>query len=187
MRKRTNNTRNRALFIATAFLLSVFILAVTPYSMFPAKYRDIVITYSEKYDLDPALIFAVIKTESNFNSDAVSHKNARGLMQVTDRTGEWGASVLKIDEFSQDLLYCPEINIEIGCWYMAMLLKEFRGDTDLALAAYNAGSGNVTKWLNDEQLSSSGESLDRIPFGETDRYLKKVKSLSQIYNKLYKF
>ena len=126
--------------------------------LYPYKYEEIVNKYSYEYNLDPLLVLAVIKTESNFNTEAESNKGAKGLMQIMDSTGEWIASKLEVDNFNTNMLYEPEINIEFGCWYLNNLLKEF-GDLSLALAAYNGGSGNVTKWLNDPEYSREGENL----------------------------
>jgi len=151
---------------------------------YPLKYRDLVIKYSERYNLDPYLVLAVIKAESSFRHTAVSRKNARGLMQITEGTGKWSAEKIGLKDYTTDMLFDPEVNINIGCWYLSWLYDEF-GDTDLVLAAYNAGSGNVTKWLNDRELSSTGRSLDRIPFRETEKYLKKVRNSYMIYKKLY--
>lgn len=152
--------------------------------IYPLKYRDLIRKYSERYNLDPYLVLAVIKAESGFRHTAVSRKNARGLMQITEGTGKWSAEKIGLKDFTADMLFDPEININIGCWYLSRLYGEF-GDTDLALAAYNAGSGNVSKWLNDRELSSTGRTLDRIPFKETEKYLKKVRNSYLIYKKLY--
>ena len=82
------------------------------------------------------------------------------------------------------MLFDPEINIEFGCWYLNNLLSEF-DDLSLALAAYNGGSGNVTKWLNDPEYSSDGENLTYIPFKETKKYVDKVSTRYNVYKFLY--
>ena len=153
--------------------------------LYPVKYIDFVRHYSQKYDIDPYLVMAIIKTESSFKPDAVSPKNARGLMQISERTGRWGAERLKLDNYSNESLFSPEINIFIGCWYLSVLYGEFGNNDELVLAAYNGGSGNVTQWLKDPDLSPDGKSLDKIPFKETEQYLKKVKNSHKIYKKLY--
>lgn len=164
----------------------VFVLDNAAMLLYPAKYRNLVQQYSNEYNVDPYLVLAIIKVESNFKPNAVSHKDARGLMQISEKTGNWGADKLGISEYMNEKLFDPEINIYIGCWYLSVLYGEF-GDTDLVLAAYNGGSGNVTQWLKDRSLSASGKSLDRIPFKETDQYLKKVKNSYRIYKKLYEY
>lgn len=152
--------------------------------IYPYNYSEIVNEFSYKYNLDPFLVLAVIKTESNFNEEAESIKGAKGLMQIMDSTGEWIASKIGINNFSPNMLYEPEINIEFGCWYLNNLLNEFE-DLSLALAAYNGGSGNVTKWLNDPEYSNDGESLTYIPFKETKKYVDRVSTRYNIYKFLY--
>lgn len=152
--------------------------------IYPYNHSEIVNKFSYKYNLDPFLVLAVIKTESNFNEEAESTKGAKGLMQIMDSTGEWIASKVGVNNFSPNMLYEPEVNIEFGCWYLNNLLNEFE-DLSLALAAYNGGSGNVTKWLNDPEYSSDGENLTYIPFKETKKYVDRVSTRYNIYKFLY--
>jgi len=153
-------------------------------AVMPYKYSEYVTEYSEKYGLDPVLVSAVIKTESNFEAGAVSSKNAYGLMQITEETAQWAAKKMGLKNFDLENLTDPETNIMIGCWYMKNLEEEF-GSTDLVLAAYNAGRGNVREWLDDPQHSSDGETLTDIPFPETASYIKKVRIYYKIYQFLY--
>ncbi len=174
------------------YLILLVVLLVTVVSildngtklLYPIKYSDLVRQYSQKFNIDPYLVMAIIKVESGFQPEAVSHKKARGLMQIMEKTGKWGADRLQITGYVNEMLFDPETNIYIGCWYISMLFREF-GSTDLVLAAYNGGSGNVTQWLKDSNLSATGKNLDRIPFKETEQYLKKVKRSYGIYKKLY--
>ena len=130
--------------------------------VYPYKYAEYINKYSEEYKLDPYLVLAVIKTESNFDKTAVSKKDAKGLMQIMDTTGEWVAKELNINYFMPSMLFDPDINIKMGCWYLKNLQGEFNNNLDLVLAAYNGGSGNVNKWLSFEEYSSDGENLDYI-------------------------
>lgn len=183
---RKNKARLRYLvFFGATIIIILFLFENTQKAMYPVKYKEYVLEYSAKYDLDPYLVFAMIKVESNFKPDAMSPRNARGLMQITDKTGKWGAGILKLENYTMDSLYNPETNINIGCWYFKSLLKEFWNDMNLALAAYNGGSGNVREWLKDGSLSNTGKSLDRIPFKETESYVKKVDDCLTAYKKLY--
>jgi soluble lytic murein transglycosylase len=109
---------------------------------------------------------------------------ARGLMQITEKTGNWGAEELKLDSYSSEQLFDPETNISIGCWYLSVLFNEFK-NTDLVLAAYNGGSGNVNQWLRDGRLRSSSTGLNGIPYKETEKYVKKVNNSYRIYKRLY--
>lgn len=153
--------------------------------LFPFKYKEIVLKYSEENNIDPRLVLSVIKVESNFKEDAASPKGALGLMQMTTETGSWVAEQLNISDFRVEMLLNPEINIKFGCWYLNNLNEEFN-NLDLVLAAYNGGRGNVKKWLNNEEHSIDGKRLHNIPFKETDKYVKKVKTYYNIYKRLYK-
>lgn len=152
---------------------------------YPLDYFEYIQKYSEQYKLDPHLVAAVIRTESNFKVEARSHKDAHGLMQITEGTALWIAEQMKLTYFEVNDLYTPETNIRMGCWYLDNLRQEFKGDFDLMLAAYNAGRGNVNTWLRDERYSKDGEKLQYIPFKETDKYIKKVKVSYNIYKYIY--
>jgi soluble lytic murein transglycosylase len=171
------------------FLIFFIVILLNLKSIFkyfyPVKYENHIITYSQRYDVDPHLVAAVIRTESNFKEDAISHRGAYGLMQIMPETGVWIAENMKLKDFKMETLNDPEINIAMGCWYLNNLNKEFDGDIDLVLAAYNGGRGNVQKWLKDSEYSKDGETIDNIPFEETDKYVKKVKTNYNIYLKLY--
>lgn len=153
---------------------------------YPLKYSNYVIRYSKEYDLDPYFVMAVIKTESDFKEDVKSNKNAVGLMQITPDTAEWAADKMRVSNFQESMLYDPEFNIRMGCWYLNNLKSEFNNNMDLILAAYNGGSGNVKKWLNDSEHSKDGKNIQYIPFKETDKYIKRVKVSYRVYKYLYK-
>lgn len=170
-------------FIAILFIISNSTTVLR--LVYPLKYEAYVYKYSVQNKLDPYLVFAVIKAESGFDPAALSHKNARGLMQITEKTGSWAARSLKLEQYTMENLYDPEVNIRIGCWYMGRLMKEFNNDVELMIAAYNGGSGNVSDWLKDRNFSQTGLSLEKIPFRETENYVKKVKNYYIIYKRLY--
>ncbi len=144
-------------------------------------YEKYVYCYAAVYDLEPALVFGVIRTESNFDPRATSHQNARGLMQITDETLNWAIAREghEADYRGQDL-YDPEVNIKYGCLILSSLLEEF-ADEETALAAYNAGRGNVLKWLKDSRYSADGKTIRKTPFKETNNYIKKVQKYQTIY------
>lgn len=154
-------------------------------TLYPLNYQEHIIKYSDKYDIDPFLVAAIIRVESKYYTYAMSSKGAMGLMQILPTTGKWAAEEIGITNFNNEMLYNPEINIEIGCWYISKLLKQFNNNIRLIVAAYNGGSGNVSKWLNDPEYSSDGKNLNNIPFKETDQYVEKVIKSYEIYKKLY--
>ncbi|MEW8957104.1 lytic transglycosylase domain-containing protein [Clostridium sp.] len=177
--------KNIALVLAI-LILSMSIMYFAIKIIYPLKYKDTIVEYSKKYDLDPYFVAAVIKAESGFRPNVKSHKNAVGLMQLTDSTAEWVAKEMGMSDFKLEDLKTPEINIAMGCWYLENLNKEFKYDKTLVLAAYNAGRGNVNKWLKDDRYSKDGTTLDFIPFKETDKYIKKVEVNYKIYKFIYK-
>ena len=154
--------------------------------IYPLKYLEIVEKNAETYGLDAVFICSVIHAESRFNKDAVSKKGASGLMQISKITADWAAEELHINNYNYKNIHDPEINILIGCWYLNKLNAQFDGVTDTVLAAYNAGSGNVSGWLTLPEYSSDGKNLYNVPFGETREYIKKVNENLKIYGFLIK-
>lgn len=173
------------LFIIIMALYS-FRFFILPEYIFPKKFSDYVEKYSAEYNVDENLVYAVIHSESGFEIDALSHKEAKGLMQITESTGAWAAEKIGIEDFEISKLYDPDTNIRIGCWYLAELLKQFDGSVSTAIAAYNAGNGKVSEWLSNEKYSSDGITLDTIPYEETLNYVKRVTLIHKIYEYLYK-
>ena len=154
---------------------------------FKKPYSEHVEKYASEYNVSEHFVYAVMFNESRFNSEALSYKGAKGLMQIADITGTWGAEVLEIENFQVEDVFDEETNIKIGCWYLGLLSKQYDSEI-VVLAAYNAGSGNVSKWLADEEYSKDGKSfisLDVIPFKETSQYVKRVKIVNFIYDLLY--
>lgn len=149
--------------------------------LFPVKHMDIINEYSEKYGLEPAFVCAVINTESRFDESAQSHKGARGLMQLMPETVEWAVGEMGYESFDYSRIEEPEVNIEIGCWVLNFLSKQFDSNQELVAAAYNAGIGNVKKWLENSSYSNNGETLHSIPYGETAKYIKKTDLYTKIY------
>ncbi|WP_422486240.1 lytic transglycosylase domain-containing protein [Gudongella sp. DL1XJH-153] len=168
--------------LMTALILILTISAVA--MAYPFVYKDSVMQYSEDYNLDPMLVMGVIKAESNFDKDARSSKDARGLMQIGESTGKWAAEVFGFENYSGDMLYDPDFNIKVGTWYIRQLLDQY-GSEEVALAAYNAGSGNVSHWLLSNDHSNDGVTLHTIPFPETREYVSRVEKNKKAYEFVY--
>ena len=147
---------------------------------YPIKHEKEITNISKQYELDTALVFSVIKVESNFNTSAVSKKGAIGLMQIKPDTAKYIADLKGVSEY--DLLDA-KTNIDFGCYYLRYLLNKFEV-LETALCAYNAGEGNVNLWLVNEQYSKDGKTLEKIPFRETERYVNKTKRARVKYEKL---
>ena len=124
--------------------------------VYPLQYDYMVRQYAYEDHVDPALVAAVILVESKFNQSAASHRGASGLMQIMPDTGKWIAEEMGIKNFTPDQLNDVQTNIRMGTWYLAYLLKEYDGNTVLALAAYNAGRGHVDAVLAGLLASASG-------------------------------
>lgn len=146
-------------------------------------YREYVYPYAEENEVDPLLVFAIIKAESNFKPDAISKSNAKGLMQLMDATAEDVAKKANIN-FELEQLYEPEMNIRLGVIYFSNLMKKYKNVT-LALTAYNAGSGNVDKWIENGTIQKDGSDAENIPFKETNNYVRKILRDYEIYKELY--
>jgi soluble lytic murein transglycosylase len=143
---------------------------------YPLEYEPIVVGHARNYDLDAALIAAVIYRESRFDPDAISESGAIGLMQLLPDTAEGIAEHTGGSRFRVEDLYDPELNVRYGSFYLRRLLTKYGGDLDLALAAYHAGQGNVDEWLR-----AGGE----IEFPETREYVRDVIELRDRYEKAY--
>ena len=143
---------------------------------YPLEYEHLVRGHAENYDLDPALIAAVIYRESRFDPAAVSESGAIGLMQLLPETAEGIALNTGGSEFVVSDLYEPELNVRYGSFYLRRLLRKYGGDLELALAAYHAGQGNVDRWL---------EQGERIGFAETREYVDDVLKARERYEKAY--
>jgi len=142
---------------------------------YPLRYEQIVRGHARNYDLDPALLAAVIYQESKFNANAHSSSGAIGLMQLLPDTAKGIAIHTGGTAFRVDDLYDPEINIRYGAWYLRHLLQKY-GDERTALAAYNAGQDNVDRW----RRAGVG-----IQFSETRAYVSRVEDLKKIYRDAY--
>lgn len=163
-------------------MVVVACILIATYAAFPRKYVKTVTDYSVVYGLDKDLVFAVIKTESDFDPNSRSEKGATGLMQITPLTGEY-ISNRWFDGEEYDL-YDYDDNLRYGCRYLAYLIERFHGEKE-ALAAYNAGEGTVGEWLKNKAYSVDGISLKTIPYEETRSYVKRVLFRRRIYSIAY--
>lgn len=145
--------------------------------------RQMVEEYTEAYGVPEYLVYAVIRTESSFDVNAMSRRGAIGLMQMTPDTFTWMQSKTK-ESLSDEAIYSPNVNIKYGTYYLSYLYYQF-GDWNLVLAAYNAGPGNVTSWLEDSRYSDGAGHLTNIPFEETRNYIQKVNDAVEVYKRLY--
>ena len=187
-----------ALFLVFAFIMtcgsSSYMKELFEKTEYPRNYVEFVRKYSYKYGVDENLIFAIIKAESGFDKNAESKAGAIGLMQIMPVTYEGDMKVpLGFDKSGKEIhkdvytaLRDPQTNITCGTYYFAHWLDYF-GDTETALAAYNAGPGNVKKWLSDPFYTTVDGKLnpDKIPYKETRKYVRRVLSYYERYKEIY--
>jgi soluble lytic murein transglycosylase len=155
-------------------------------TQYPLRYPAIVRGHARNYDIDPALLAAVIYTESRFRPHVRSASGAIGLMQLLPSTAEGIATRTGGTRFVPADLDDPELNVRYGAWYLRHLRQHYAGAPDamrLALAAYNAGMANVDGWL---RRTPAGQPL-RIPaqFAETSAYLARIQHARSVYRRLY--
>lgn len=147
--------------------------------MYKREYAEYVSKYSNEYEIDENLIYALIKVESNFKSNAISRSNAQGLMQLLYSTAEEIAGKNGI-ELTEEKILEPETNINLGTIYISELINKY-DNLEVALAAYNAGSGNVDKWIKNGIIKADGSDIEKIPYKETNTYVRKIMRDYKIY------
>jgi soluble lytic murein transglycosylase len=152
---------------------------------YPQPHRELVVATACEYNIDPYLVFAIIRAESKYQTGAESSVGAKGLMQIMPETARWIAGQLGMTNFDPNQLEDPEINIRMGCWYIANLNKEFDGRTSIVIAAYNAGRGKVKEWVVSDKWDGSFQELERIPFPETREYVHNVLKNYEAYRAIY--
>ena len=185
--------KNKKIFIIIiAILIIVVFLGIFKNKIlkiiYPKTYKEIVSVYSGKYNVEENLVFALIKAESNFNSEAVSHRDAIGVMQIMEETAKDVANKNSIkienENIKQELLKIDN-NINIGTKYLSTLLEKYK-NKEIAVAAYNAGIGTVDGWIQKEIIKSDGSDIENIPYKETNNYVRKILRNYKLYEELYK-
>lgn len=172
-------------FLATAVLLLRHSYHHYLTKVYPMEHAAKINEAAAEFDLPPSLIFAVIHTESSFQEEALSPADAKGLMQLTDDTFRWALSRAgETERYTVEALYDPAINIHYGVYVLALLGEQF-SCRETVLAAYNAGQGRVSGWLQDEALSDDGVTLKAIPYPETAAYVSRVLEAQERYRSLY--
>lgn len=179
-------TRKKLALFAT--LLVIFILLDAPVTwkmMYPVYYKEEIRKSARQYNVDPYLIMAVIQIESKFDKERVSKKGAVGLMQVMPATAEWAIQQAKLSPMAAEYLDEPEVNITLGTWYISFLYEMFDRNPYAVLAAYNAGPGNVKRWLTQGRWDGRYETVGNIPFGETRHYVQRAVYYKHRYTSIY--
>ncbi len=153
---------------------------------YPQGYWASITASARKFGLDPFFVAAIIREESQFRAEALSPAGARGVMQVMPATGEWIARNAGISGFERSRLFEADMNISIGTWYLAHLMKKFGGNLMLVSAAYNAGPEPVLNWASKAAAAADPAAfVETIPYAETRRYVKKVMRNYTEYRRIY--
>ena len=153
--------------------------------LYPLYYTDLLQKHTTRYEIDPLFVAAMIREESRYNADIVSYAGAIGLMQIMPANGPEFASRIKIPRFNKKMLYNPDINIQMGAWYMKSLMDQFDNNHALVAGAYNGGPGRMRRWLKSKQIPDLDEFIEDIGIDQTRRHIKKVIDSYIIYQQLY--
>ena len=151
--------------------------------LYPQTYWKLIERQARLNNLDPYLVMGLVRQESAFNPRALSVANARGLMQILPETAARSGRPLRTRAAARRL-YDPTYNVQVGCAYLATLLKDFDGRTELALAAYNAGDFRVREWTGEYTFRTSGMFLESIPIPATRTYVEQVLRDAEVYRQL---
>ncbi|HEY7622188.1 MAG TPA: lytic transglycosylase domain-containing protein [Solirubrobacteraceae bacterium] len=191
-RRRTIMRRRLGAIVGAAVLTAAAILALWPQFhhavreiTLPLRHEDIIRQQARDKGLDPALIAAVIYAESRFRDGQTSAAGAQGLMQLTPATARYIARKSGGTAFVVDDLATPQVNIAYGAYYLRYLLSRYDGNETLALAAYNAGEGNVDRWIAGARARDSALTTAAIPYAETRAYVDRVESARREYRRAY--
>ncbi len=175
---------NKKIFLifALSIIFILIFLRILTSLLYPNKYSEYVEKYSDEYNVDSNLVYAIIKQESNFKPSVNSSKGAVGLMQLMENTALDVAKNLECNDID---LRNPEINIRLGIKHFSELLNKYKNNEKMAIIAYNAGMGNVDNWISKGIIDEDGTNLENVPYRETNMYLRKVLKNYEIYCKLY--
>jgi len=152
-------------------------------ALFPLPYEGALRREAAKNNFDPMFAAGLIRQESTFQPEAVSHANAIGLMQVLPKTGRLLARQIKV-RYVKNKLFDPDYNIELGMVYIANLVQQF-GSLEAAAAAYNAGEDRISAWKTERNYEEIPELVESIPFSETRDYVQIVLRNAQLYRMIY--
>ncbi len=179
----TNNAAHRA--IVAARVGAVDNSIVSAQSLYPAPYRETIARAARARNLDPRLVLAIMRQESNFRTRAKSNAAARGLLQLTIDSAQKYAARAGYPNLQEDDLYNPTIAIAVGCEYIADLSRQFPDQPEAVVASYNGGEDNAARWLKRARQNDPGVLASEVGFAETKDYVFKVMSNYRAYKKLY--
>lgn len=154
--------------------------------IYPIDFADDIRVSAANNEIDPHLLAAIIRVESNYQVGVKSSKGAVGIMQIMPETARWithQAGYTDVTEY--DLLTRADVSIEAGAWYIHSLQQQFDHQQLLVIAAYNAGPGKVNSWLSSQKWNGDLQTVHQIPYEETRNYVRKVCYYYEKYKQVY--
>jgi len=162
--------------------------------LYPVKYEKEIVSIAGEHRVDPLLVAAIIRVESNFQAGLISSKNAQGLMQIMPETAAWIIEQMGLPEATCHFMMDEQVNIYLGAWYLKSLENQFRHLTEgrplndrlaVIAAAYNAGPGTVRRWVEEGIWDGTYARASSIPYGETRHYVHRVVYYYHKYEEVY--
>lgn len=190
-RTKKKNKRKNVLFFCLVLAIGLVFLAgpamqAIEKQKYPLEYTELVEQYATEFEVDPYLVYAVIRTESGFNPQAQSGAGAIGLMQMTEDTFDWLRKKLEPDvSLTFEDLYTPKVSIRYGTYFLSLCIQRYGGDISTAAAAYHSGWGTVDKLLQEGVHTQNGVHLTNFPYEQMNNYVRKVNRSYEKYLALY--
>ena len=177
-----NSDPDHVFILAGTLLFSAFRDKIEHWE-YPQRFTEYVEYYAGKYGIDPMILYAFIRTESNFDPNADSDAGARGLMQITEVTFDWiKMKIAPTESLTFDVLYDPETNIRFGSYFVSYCLDRYSGHLATAAAAYHSGVGTVDGLLGQEAYSTDGVTLDHYPYPQMRLYGEHAVAAEAVYH-----
>lgn len=179
--------RIRAIAALVLLVALIYVLYVPAFwrTVYPIHYYSLIQHESRVVKVNPLLVAALVRVESHFQEDDVSHAGAVGLMQLMPQTASWAAGKIGMKMYGHIDLSEPALNVRLGSWYIAYLIKMFHGQLPEAIAAYNAGPNRVERWVKDGTWSGDEVAVEDIPLRETRHFVSRVLYTYQIFRRFY--
>ncbi len=179
----------RYVFACLCMVLVVFIYVKSSFVgklLYPIYYEQEIRQSALNYDMNPYLLAAIIRVESNYEKKSISHKGAIGVMQLMPTTAAWIIERGFNNQIASKDIAVVETNINLGTWYLSWLYQYYEGNLVQAVAAYNAGQGNVDRWLQNKTWDGTIEQIEQVPYQETKQYVQRVLYYYEKYQKLHR-
>ncbi|GIP20954.1 lytic transglycosylase domain-containing protein [Paenibacillus sp. J22TS3] len=175
------------LLLFLSFIVLIFFNSKWLVLFYPIYYKDEIRHHAAVNHIDPFMVAAIIRVETNYKANQESSKGALGVMQIMPDTAKWVISKAGLPDVSlESLKQEPDKNIQIGSWYLKSLYDQFEGNEIAVIAAYNAGPTKVKSWIKSGKWDGRLETSKDIPFGETRHYVQRVAHYYEQYQDLYK-